>query len=1405
MSVAIFNGPYAKILAASGIKLKDDTLILHGVGTPVVTAPNGSIFLSTTGLHVRQLGVWVKLQAPDLDINYLDIESWNSTSLSDANITNIGCTLDTTSQINGGNSLKAIHQTVSTYSLKKTISVSPKFRGRNATLSLWGKSGATLGNVTILFRDETNSADIGVSQQISLNGTISNKVFSFIIPATCSNLSYKISYLPQSGSVETFIDDISILLTEYSNFSTSISFPVSSTPTVTKLLSGTGTYTRPANVSHIKIRMVGGGGGGGGNSNNGGNLKYAGTTGGTTTFGDMSAFGGTGGGGAVAPAGLGGSASLGAVAVGSIFIGGAGQTSSGYNANGSSMGGSGGSSMLGGGAGGPNESASGIAALANTGGGGSGASGIGYTPYNYGAAGGGAGGGIDAVIINPSATYSYSIGAGGAGAGGSNYSGGAGGSGYIEITEFNNVNVTRDISLSTAQLVQEADGSMQLNGFSVALGTVGTKIFTLNNPTYQNIKANGFIYVKDSINGDYVEATSNGQFSFNFGYDSNALASTTYGIGFSKNSNQLNVQLNSINQANVLAMGYFGDVPYISWTGILEKGDKVRLHDINHGASAGTSFSSFSVSYQGSLKQLNVSSDSKIELSTHSLRLEGASTRGTTDTFIVKYDNQTLLRGDGFEVLNTVANGTVITIKKAGRLTVGAGILGAAGMQMAVSKNQQILTAFPTQAEIMQSDYCNAQVRLAISPTFDVVIGDKIRVATTLAILGQDPSNILTLHLQENSIPANFSNILPQYSEGSSSVRVNQANGLGSTGTKIRRFSNLIDNIGNSISYTDSGTEGAKFIINEGDNYQISYTDAFASASWFGISKDALSLTGNISSLNTSERLCLEYLGNGGEAGTVSWSGYLPKDSIIRPHTDGAGFSGTYAQFTISRVGRPNVTANITPFVNLKLPDTNIVGEVVAYAGSNIPDNFLDCIGQAVSRTTYSDLFNVIGVSHGSGNGVDTFNIPDYRGRFLRGIANGSTNDPDRASRTAMATGGNTGDAVGSVQLDGFKSHNHEVFVGQITGGGTGGTGRPQQSGPNSQTTFTGGNETRPVNAYVKYIIRYMPNQTGVATPTEQISSDSLSFNFKSTPIVSTDPVGTFNTYTYAANTNTATIATSSPTQTFSSMNINGIQVFARGYGSAGASTLPSRVDVFIGRNLKSTGVNAYSSIGKLNAVDYDSIIWSSNVAQAGVSVTYNETTGILSLDAGNCISAATTSRFIDSKTGSGNAYFTINASKSPSLVTIPNLAPRVAYLSDVKANTISGGSSIVGTQTRALNTLVDSTGIVTSLVANQFVLPEGTYQIEGSSPAYAVNVHRVKLRNITDSVTQLFGTSEFAYNVQNVANRSFISGEIKISSPKTFELQQYTALAIGTNGLGVDHSNGEINVYSLLKITKIK
>jgi microcystin-dependent protein len=176
-------------------------------------------------------------------------------------------------------------------------------------------------------------------------------------------------------------------------------------------------------------------------------------------------------------------------------------------------------------------------------------------------------------------------------------------------------------------------------------------------------------------------------------------------------------------------------------------------------------------------------------------------------------------------------------------------------------------------------------------------------------------------------------------------------------------------------------------------------------------------------------------------------------------------------------------------------------GTVMAYAGSTVPTGWLECNGDDISRTTYANLFSAIGTAWGYGDQSTTFNLPDMRGVFLRGHNNNKTSasddyDPNASSRTALNPGGNTGDNVGTYQSDLFASHNHGGGNHSHNTSNFSKRGYPDGSGDRTTSYYfmhssrgtdyklgttssgtiistQGGDETRPVNVAVKYIIKY--------------------------------------------------------------------------------------------------------------------------------------------------------------------------------------------------------------------------------------------------------------------------------------------------------------------------------------------
>lgn len=92
-----------------------------------------------------------------------------------------------------------------------------------------------------------------------------------------------------------------------------------------------------------------------------------------------------------------------------------------------------------------------------------------------------------------------------------------------------------------------------------------------------------------------------------------------------------------------------------------------------------------------------------------------------------------------------------------------------------------------------------------------------------------------------------------------------------------------------------------------------------------------------------------------------------------------------------------------------------MIGSIVPFTGSALPNGYLLCDGSSVSRTTYADLFSVIGTEFGSGDGSTTFNIPDLTGRLAIGQSN----------EHLFASSG--GEETHALETDEIASHLHSV------------------------------------------------------------------------------------------------------------------------------------------------------------------------------------------------------------------------------------------------------------------------------------------------------------------------------------------------------------------------------------------
>lgn len=161
-------------------------------------------------------------------------------------------------------------------------------------------------------------------------------------------------------------------------------------------------------------------------------------------------------------------------------------------------------------------------------------------------------------------------------------------------------------------------------------------------------------------------------------------------------------------------------------------------------------------------------------------------------------------------------------------------------------------------------------------------------------------------------------------------------------------------------------------------------------------------------------------------------------------------------------------------------------GVVATFARFSAPAGWLKANGAAVSRTAYADLFAAIGTTFGAGDGVNTFNLPDIRGEFIRGWDDGRGVDPSR--NLGSAQGSQNLAHNHSVTIDSSGNHQHRYARRGNTDQGNAGTGGYTYDEGSDVDRFTsydglhnhtgtigsaGGNESRPRNVALLACIKF--------------------------------------------------------------------------------------------------------------------------------------------------------------------------------------------------------------------------------------------------------------------------------------------------------------------------------------------
>lgn len=153
------------------------------------------------------------------------------------------------------------------------------------------------------------------------------------------------------------------------------------------------------------------------------------------------------------------------------------------------------------------------------------------------------------------------------------------------------------------------------------------------------------------------------------------------------------------------------------------------------------------------------------------------------------------------------------------------------------------------------------------------------------------------------------------------------------------------------------------------------------------------------------------------------------------------------------------------------------LGDIKASLQTSNHDNWFLCNGQAISRTDYADLFEMIGTNFGAGDGVNTFNLPDYQGKFLRGLGGDSEEDFYTTQEESLPDiTGTAGKIFNGVNINKLTATG--VFKESSTSMGTGADANYNDTiidldfkASNSNEIYSGTHVT-PINQAVNYFIK---------------------------------------------------------------------------------------------------------------------------------------------------------------------------------------------------------------------------------------------------------------------------------------------------------------------------------------------
>ena len=454
--------------------------------------------------------------------------------------------------------------------------------------------------------------------------------------------------------------------------------------------------------------------------------------------------------------------------------------------------------------------------------------------------------------------------------------------------------------------------------------------------------------------------------------------------------------------------------------------------------------------------------------------LEFTGSLGTTHTsiFVLIPNNS-----KGYVVRNSVSYAT-----NANALIIR--VAGNTGVTIPSGTNKHIITDGTSIYEISQDSFTNLTVEGNVTVEGNMVVSGAATFNTTTTVVGA------ATFKDDVSVSGNIN--IGGTATIAGAIQLNSTATI--VGSAIFKDSVSVSgnvNIAGNTSIGGTATVGGAFVAAGAAQLQSTVT-AVGAATF----KSDVSVSGNTriggtvtiaGAVSLASTLSVAGATNFASTVTVVGAGTFKSAVSVSGNVNIAGNTSIGGTVTISgaNLAAPNAKVCASAYYGdgSNLTGAMPTGAILPYGSSVAPSGYVLCNGTAYNRTTYADLFGVIGVKYGVGNGSTTFNVPDTRGRFLAGWDAGTS--VLTSVTVSMITGASIGNTGGTqavaLAVAQIPSHQHHMWVS-----GSGEEGNTHavagfnvqteyESGSSVSTGSTGGSGSHsniPPSLIINYIIK---------------------------------------------------------------------------------------------------------------------------------------------------------------------------------------------------------------------------------------------------------------------------------------------------------------------------------------------